>query len=351
MMKIIQHSRPTVGKEEMSAVQRVVKSAYLSMGQEVASLEKEMASRLKMKGAAAVSSGTAALHLALAGLKIGPGDEVILPTYVCTALLNAVHYVGAKPVLADVRLADGNIDPRDVAQRINPRTRAIIVPHMFGFPADIKALLELGVPLIEDCAQSAGALIGKKPVGSFGRVSVFSFYATKMMACGEGGMLASSDEAVLAEARTLLEYDHQPEYRVRFNYKMTDLQASLGRVQLKRLPSMVKARQKIAAAYCKALGRAPVELPAVPKGVTPSFYRFVIRVKDPAAVIAAMKKQGIMAERPLFKPLHDYLGLSGYPSADRLKQESVSLPIYPSLSRQEFEKIKKSLLGVLDKLG
>jgi dTDP-4-amino-4,6-dideoxygalactose transaminase len=345
-MRVIPHSRPTLGKQELTALSRVVRSGYLSAGKEVAALEKEMRGLFKVKDVAAVATGTAALHLALAGLKIGPGDEVILPTYVCTAVLNAVHYVGAAPVLADVGSDDGNIDPQDAARRVTPRTRAIIVPHMFGFPADIKALLKTGVPLIEDCAQSAGAKIGARPVGSFGRAAVSSFYATKMMACGEGGVLMSGDAGLMAEARELLSYDHRGEYRLRFNYKLTDLQASVARAQAGRLAAFIAARRKVAAEYTRRLEHSGLVLPSERKGTQPVFYRYVIRVKDPVSFMAAMKKRGINAERPLFRPLHYYLGLTGYPAADRLQKESVSLPVYPSLTRAEIDHIVKSVLAV-----
>ncbi len=350
-MKLIPHSRPLVGKEELSALTRVVRSGYLSTGIEGEALRKEIARQFGLKDSAVVSSGTAALHLALAGLKVGPGDEVILPTYVCTALLNAVHYVGAVPVLSDVCFADGNIDPKDVARRITSRTRAVIVPHMFGFPADMKELLKLKIPLIEDCAQAAGAKIGNKCVGSFGRAAIFSFYSTKLMACGEGGVLASPDHKVMKEARDLLSYDHRQEYRLRFNYKLSDLQAAVARAQLKKLPSMLLRRRKIAEDYMRVLEGAGVVLPSSRQGTEPSFYRFVLKVKDPVLVMSLMRKRGINVERPLFRPLHYYLGLTGYPVADRLQKESVSLPLYPSLTAGELERIKTSIVDVLKRFS
>jgi dTDP-4-amino-4,6-dideoxygalactose transaminase len=213
---------------------------------------------------------------------------------------------------------------------------------MFGFPADIKALLKPGIPLIEDCAQSAGARIGVKPVGSFGRAAVFSFYATKMMASGEGGLLVSGDKDLMAEARDLLSYDHRPEYRLRFNYKLTDIQAALARAQLKKLAAFISFRRNLASEYSRRLKGAGIILPVEKKGTESAFYRYVIKVKDPVIFMAGMKKKGIMVERPLFRPIHYYLGLTGYPVADRLQQENVSLPIYPSLSRVEQDRIIKA---------
>ncbi|MBF0619123.1 MAG: DegT/DnrJ/EryC1/StrS aminotransferase family protein, partial [Candidatus Omnitrophica bacterium] len=225
-MPVIPHSRPTISSQDIACVVKALKSGQVSAGPQVEAFEKEFCRTFRVKEACAVASGTAALHLALAGLRVGPGDEVILPTFVCTALLNAVHYVGATPVLADVCYKDGNIDPKDVSRRITPRTKAMLVPHMFGFPADMKALLKFKIPIVEDCAQAVGARIGKAHVGSIGHAGVFSFYATKMMVAGEGGMLVSSDKALMTEARDLMCYDHKPEYRLRFNYKLTDIQAA-----------------------------------------------------------------------------------------------------------------------------
>ena len=136
-----------------------------------------------------VSSGTAALHLALAAMGVGPGDEVVVPSFVCSALLNAVTVTGASPVMAEIDPATLNLDPQDVERRLTLRTKAVVVPHMFGLPADLDRLLALGVPLVEDCAQAIGARYRGRPVGSHGKAAIFSFYATKVLATGEGAWL------------------------------------------------------------------------------------------------------------------------------------------------------------------
>jgi perosamine synthetase len=186
--------------------------------------------------AVTVSSGTTALHLALAALPIHPGDEVIIPSFVCTALLNAIRLTGATPVLADCDETHFNLSVTDVKKRLSSRTKALIVPHLFGQAADLNELLAIGLPVIEDCAQSLGSRYEGKMTESFGTLAVFSFYATKFLATGEGGMVASSDAGLMEHIRDLRYYDEKDDDRIRFNCKMTDMHAALGRSQLRRLP-------------------------------------------------------------------------------------------------------------------
>ncbi len=344
---MIPHSRPTIDHQNMAAVAAPLACGQVSMGPQVAAFEKEFARKFGLQQAAAVSSGTAALHLALLGLGVGPGDEVIIPTHVCTALLNAVCYVRAKAVLADVN-EDGNISVASAKAKLTRRTKAIIAAHMFGVPADMKALIKLGVPVIEDCAQAVGARYNKKFVGAWGKVSIFSFYATKMMTTGEGGMVASADRKAMARVRDLLTYDHKPAYQVRFNYKMTDIQAALGRAQLKQLDAFIARRRDLAGFYDAQLKGLPVMLSAKDPRSSSVHYRYVVQVPGRAAkVIAAMKKHGVCCERPLFKPLHQYLGLKGFPMSEWLMKDSVSLPIYPSLTNAQAKHIVRSFRTVI----
>ncbi|MGD9026338.1 MAG: DegT/DnrJ/EryC1/StrS family aminotransferase [Desulfobacterales bacterium] len=185
-MNFIPHYRPTLGAEEAAAVAAVVKSGNIAEGEVVARFEKAFAEKMGVGHALALSSGTAALHLTLLAMGVGPDDEVIIPCFVCTALLHAVQYVGAKPVLAEIDPATYNIDPSDVQKRISNRIKAIIVPYLFGLAADLDRLLELNIPLIEDCAQAVSGWYQNKPLGTFGAAAIFSFYATKMMAPARG---------------------------------------------------------------------------------------------------------------------------------------------------------------------
>lgn len=348
----IVHSRPTISQIEAQAVLRVLRSGQISGGPVVQRFETAVRRYLGVRDAAAVSSGTAGLHLSLVALGVGKGQDVILPTHVCTALLNAVHYVGARPVLVDVNYEDGNISVDDVKRRLSRKTGAILVPHMWGMPADLGALIRLGVPVIEDCAQAAGALYKGKPVGTWGRINVFSFYATKMLTTGEGGMVVSRDLKLMKIVRDRLSYDHRPAYEVRYNYKMTDLQAALGEVQISKLDRFIARRKSIAAVYRQALepltGRGAV-LPVVPKEKTSSFYRFVVKVPDAQKAIRRLKARGVNAERPLFEPLHSYSRQKGFPVSDRLMKECISLPLYPSLTDAQAKVVIREFVNLFDK--
>src|SRR5512143_1781945 len=187
----IPHSRPTLDEEEARAAAAVVASGHVAEGPAVAAFEQELAALIGVPHAVAARSGTAALHLVLAAMGIGPGDEVIIPSFVCAALLHAIKYTGAVPVLADIDPATLNLDPRDVEQRLSPRTRAVILVHLFGLAADLPRFLGLGVPIIEDCAHCIGGIHGTRRLGAFGQAAVFSFYATKVIATGAGGMVTT----------------------------------------------------------------------------------------------------------------------------------------------------------------
>lgn len=346
--KLVPHSRPWVTAADARAVARVVESGALTQGLEVASLEAEVGSLLGLPPGVAVSSGTAALHLALQGLGIGPRDEVILPSYVCVAPLHAIQYLGATPRLADVDPITYNLDPVDVRRRLTKRTRAIIVPHQFGMPADLDSLLELGIPLIEDCAQAFGARYRGRPVGSFGTVSILSFYATKLLTTGEGGMLLSRDRRLLVRARDGRDYDERRHHAVRYNYKLTDFQAALGRSQLRRLPVMLARRAAIAKRYRRSWARLPVRLPAADAQRSHVYHRFVVAVPTAATTVARrLGTLGVAARPPVFQPIHKTLGLDGFPGAGHAFRHALSLPLYPALTTREEAVVVRALQRVL----
>jgi dTDP-4-amino-4,6-dideoxygalactose transaminase len=330
------------------AVARVVRSGALAQGAEVAALEAEVGAMLGLPAGVAVSSGTAALHLALLGLGIGPGDEVILPSYVCVAPLHAVEYVGARPRLADADPASYNLDPADVQRRLTRRTRAIIVPHQFGLPADLDSLLELGVPLIEDCAQAMGARYRGRPVGGFGAVAIVSFYATKLLTTGEGGMLLSRDRRLLARLRDRRDYDERHRRAVRYNYKLTDFQAALGRSQLRRLPAMLARRAAIADRYRRAWEGLPLRLPALDVRQSHVYHRFVIAVPGSARTTAQrLSGMSVTARPPVFQPIHMTLRLDGFPGATHAFRHALSVPLYPALSSREEARVIRAVQRVL----
>lgn len=341
----VPHSRPTLGDADVQAVASVLRSGFISQGAKVAEFEREVATTLGVRGGVATSSGTTALHLALLALGVGEGDEVLIPTYACAALLHAVRAVSAVPRFVDSDPQSFNMDPAAARKACSPRAKALIVVHSFGLPAELDNLKELGLPLIEAGAQALGASYGGRPVGSIGEAAVFSFYATKLITTGEGGMLLSNDARILAEGRDLREYDQKEDDRPRFNYKMTDLQAALGLAQLKQLQRFLERRKAIASRYRERLRALPVQLPLDPPDREPVYYRFVVKGPLPADhYLASLRALGVEARRPVFRPLHRYLGIQGFPGAEEAWEKAVSLPLYPLLQDEEVERVVAATL-------
>ncbi|MBW2000946.1 MAG: DegT/DnrJ/EryC1/StrS family aminotransferase [Deltaproteobacteria bacterium] len=344
---MITHSKIVLEEEDLTSVIKVLRSGLLVQGKHVSSLEHNIASFIGVNHAVAVSSGTAALHLSLLSLGIGDGCEVIIPSYVCTALLNAIKYVRATPVLVDIDSGTYNIKVESIKRAINNRTRAIIVPHMFGLPADIDSIVSLGIPVIEDCAQCVGAKLKGRYAGSFGLLSIFSFYATKMLGAGEGGMVLSNDRDLIETMRDLRDYDEKETYTVRYNYKLTDIQAALAESQLQKLPSFIEKRKEIARVYNDGLKGLRVSLPVVPEGREHIYYRYVIIPENPLKFMEEMRKRGIECRRPVFKSLHRYLKLAGYPITDDVWEKAVSIPIYPFLKEEEVHGIVDAIKEII----
>jgi len=344
---MITHSRVVLDEDDLASVLRVLRSGQLVQGERVLSLENAISSFIGVKHAVAVSSGTAALHLSLLALGIGEGSEVILPTFVCAALLNAVHYVRATPVLVDIDPHTYNMSVNHIEDALSQRTAAIIIPHMFGLSADTDAILAFGIPVIEDCAQSVGARLNGRYAGSLGRMSIFSFYATKMLCAGEGGVILSNDVDLIDQARDLRDYDEKEGYAVRYNYKLTDMQAALAESQLKKLPSFIEQRLKIAEIYHARLKGLVGQIPVAPEGKEHIYYRYVILVDDPVRFMEGMNAKGIQCRRPVYRPLHRYLNLSGYGVTEDVWSKAVSIPLYPSLSEKEAHRIVDTIRAIL----
>ncbi len=331
-MKLIQHSKPTFYKD-------------IASGRIVRSFEKRFSRYIGCADAIATNSGTSALHLSLLALGIGRGDEVIMPSYVCASLLDAVNYVGARPIVVDVDYDTFNISAKEAKRRLTKKTKALILPHMFGLPCDIKEFLRLGIPIIEDCAQSLGAWYKNKLTGSFGAIAIFSFYATKLITTGYGGMIGSNSKRLLEKIRDLSNPNKRENYKVRYNYKISDLQAALGIDQLKHLGGFIKKRKEIAREYTRALSGYDIELPFGKRDRDHIFYRYVVKTKKANFIKKRMIRYGIEIIPPVYKPLHRYLlmGRRRFPNTERLYREVISLPIYPSLKREEFLKVVRVL--------
>jgi dTDP-4-amino-4,6-dideoxygalactose transaminase len=306
-----------------------------------------MAAYMGLQGGVAVSSGTVGLELALRALGVGHGDNVILPSYVCSAPWLAIQRVGAQARLVDIDPDTYNVDPHKVRKARTSRTRAIIVPHLFGLPADLTALQALNVPLIEDCAQTLGAIEQGRAVGTVGVLAVCSFYATKLLCTGEGGMVLSNDPVLLERLRSYREYDQAPSLNAQaYNYKMTELQAAIGLEQLNRLAAFLERRASLAAAYREMLPAQIFAPPTVPAGRTHVYYRFVVRLPkgiqtadDLPSFLSRIEHRGVQCRKPVFRPLHRYLDLHEFPASDDADRMAVSLPIHPSMTEEEVARV------------
>ncbi|MDA2915363.1 DegT/DnrJ/EryC1/StrS family aminotransferase [Nitrospinae bacterium AH_259_B05_G02_I21] len=354
MPSVIVHSKPTIGEKEFAAAGRYLKRGELTMGAAVEAFEDAFSKRHEGHLAVAVNSGSAGLHLSLLALDIGPGDEVVVPSYVCVALLNAVGYVRARPRVVDIDLDDYSLSPKALAEAVGKRTRAVIVPHMYGKPAkmaEIRAIVkEYRLVLIEDCAQAVGATFDGRPVGVFGDLAVFSFYSTKVMTTGHGGMVLVSRESLARRLRDLRAYDKKPSARLRFNYGMTDFQAAMGTVQLRKLASFIRRRRAIARRYTTAFAPHDVEVPIEDPHRLSIYYRYVLKIpRGSRSFLRAMNEEGIHCTRGVYRPLHRYMGLPPrrYPNTEGAMRRSVSLPIYPGLNDKECRRVIEAARALL----
>lgn len=345
---MIPHSKPTLGGEEKKVCAQVLDSLQIAQGEKVRTFERQFCEFAGRRHGIAVSSGTAALTLALAALDVSRSDQVILPSYACVALLHAVHQVGARPILVDADGEDLNVSCAEIQKKITARTKAVIVPHLFGRAARIDELerFRRRLHVIEDGTQALGAVAGNRRVGGWGSVSVFSFYATKMITTGEGGMIVTDSDRVARTLRDLRDYDKKSKYRIRTNSKMTDLEAAIGIEQLKKLASFIRARREIAGRYSRAFEHSGIRLPVEDDQRSHVFYRYVVRIKHRASEwLKALEAEGIGAKRPVFKPAHRYLDLPDnlFPVTMRAMKEAVSLPIFPSLSDEQCESVTRAV--------
>jgi perosamine synthetase len=350
-------ARPAIGQEEISAVTDVLKSGMLASGDRVLEFETKFADFCGSNHAVATNNGTAALHAALLAAGIGPGDEVIVPAFSFVATASAVAMCGAKPVFTDVDEQSFNIDPRQVAEKITSRTKAVIGVHLFGQVCDVEALQEIceskSLKFIEDAAQAHGALYKNARAGSFGHLACFSFYATKNMITGEGGMVTTSDKAYHERLRLLINHGQSEKYLhtiLGYNYRMTDIGAALGIVQLKKLEKFNLRRRKNAEYYNASLSVKGLSVPFVGPARNHVYHQYVVRLSEEFPMnrmtfMEYLKAKGIGSAVHYPIPLHrqPLFGLDNDPDpcpvSTRLAGSVLSLPVHPLLDQKELSYI------------
>ena len=372
----IQIATPSLGEEEWQALREPIESGWLTQGPKVAAFESAFAARHNVKHAIAVTSATTGLHLALAALGIGPGDEVIVPAFTWVATANVVLYCGATPVFADVDRVTFNIDPNDLVRRVTPRTKAVIPVHLFGLCANmeaIRAVLRPDIRIIEDAACAAGASWQGKSAGALGDLGVFSFHPRKSITTGEGGMVTTNDNKLAERAKMLRNHGasvseeerHRgprpyllPEFDLLgFNYRMTDLQGAVGLVQLKKLDRFITERAQLAAHYRKELTDVTwLRLPHEPNGGRHAWQAFVTYVDAGAAplsrneIMETLQQRGI-STRPGTHAVH-MLGYyrkrfdlkpDDFPGARDCDRHTMAIPLHNRMNEDDFSHIVKSL--------
>ena len=342
-------AKPNIGQEESEAVNRILDSGMLAQGTEVSSFENEFSKIVNNSFCIAVNSGTSALHLSLLALGIGLGDEVIVPSFTFAATANAVALTGATPVFMDIDPKTYNLDSSLIQAAINSRTKAILPVHLYGQPAPMIEILDIAkrhdLLVIEDASQAHMANINGKPVGSFGSVGAFSFYPTKNMTSGEGGMVTTSSSDIARKIQLLRNQGMEERYKNEifgFNNRMTDIHASIGRVQLSKLANWTERRRSNAEFFDQNLDG--VLTPFVSPGSYHVYHQYTIRAvgHDRDVFAEQMKSQGIGSGVYYPTPVHrlpSYNQTLDLPHTEQATCEVISIPVYPSLEQWELEAV------------
>ena len=355
-------ARPQMGEEEKEMVWSALSSGMLAQGARVKELEERFAAFVGVPHAVATSSGTTALHLAMLASGVGPGDEVITVPFTFIASANSVLYTGARPVFVDVDERTFNMDPSLIEAAIGPRTRAILPVSLYGQPADLPAISAIaerhGLAVVEDAAQSHGAAIGERRSGTWG-VGCFSFYPTKNMTTGEGGMVTTADADLADRVRLTREHGMRVRYHhdtIGYNFRMTDIHASIGLAQLNKLSGYNLRRREIAARYDAEL--RGVITPSAPAGVTHVYHQYTIRVQRRDEFVERLRELGIGTGIYYPIPVHrqkPYIELGygdqSYPVTEMLTEQVVSIPVHPSLSDDEVSQVIAAVNQVAAELG
>ena len=373
------YNQPDITDAEVDAVAETLRSGWLAPGPRARAFEEEFARRVGAAHAVAVDSATAGLHLALVALGIGAGDEVITTPTTFAATVNTIIHAGATPVLADIRIDDYCIDPAAIERALTPRTRAIVPVHHAGSACDMGAILaiarEHGIAVVEDAAHALGTYIGDTPIGAFGDMTVFSFYPTKNVTSGRGGMLTTDDAALAARCRLLalhgLSADAWGRYTERgswayqvlapgYNYAMSDVQAALGHAQFRRLDEFQERRRSLADRYGDALrGTAGIIAPAERPGTRHAWHLYVVRLERAARVnrddfISKLRERGIgtsvhfipMHHHPYYRERYGWAP-GDFPVADEAFETMLSLPLYTRMNERDVDRVVDAMRDIL----
>lgn len=363
---------PYFGPEELKRIAEVLESGRVTQGPWIERFETDFASWVGRSSdvvrGCAVSNCTSGLHLCLLALGVGPGDEVLVPAFTFVATANAVEQTGATPIFVDISLESFNMDPGAAAERLSPRTRAILPVHQFGLVAEVNELLALAgrsaVPVLEDCACAAGSARNKRRAGTFGVAGVFSFHPRKVLTTGEGGMILTADLDLLEQVTRLRNQGASPasglampEFAVcGYNYRLTEIQAAIGVCQLERAESLIRERCRLAAAYDRALaGIEWLITPHVPRDCETNYQSYVVRIladapEDRDALMIRLQAEGIGTRQgthavPTLEYYARKYGLSpkDYPGAVEAQDTTLALPLFPGMTEAQVERVSTAL--------
>ena len=364
--KMIRISQPVIDDRIAERIADVIRTGNLAQGKYVQEFEQKFAEYVGVKHAIAVSNGTSALHLALLVNGVGPDDEVITPSFTFSSAVNCILFCGAKPVFVDIG-DDFNIDAGKVAEKITGRTKAMIVTHLFGYPADMDKLSRIandaGIVLIEDCSQAVGSEFRGKKIGSFG-TGCFSLYATKIITTGEGGMITTNDDKIAEKLRMLRHHGSSKQYyqeELGYNYRMTEIQGIIGIEQIEKIEELIEKRRECAGFYKSRLsGVESLVIPNPEPDRKHVFYSYPLLIRrgsglDRDAIVQELRNCGIEAQIYYPRPVHkqSYYERLGYGSLMLPKTEDVSkrifnIPIHPLLKQEELEFIVRSIKGLCE---